>query len=291
MVFVPKGKNIRTRNGCICKNLYYADDGRKHVKECADDGDDGGAWCRTKDKCGYVGRGRGKGGKKMIRSYDYCSPQSLISNVFADAPTLHKGWSRYGENYFLYNLIGIAIFYVIFVFAVPYFLYKNKYSELLEVYLPNFDLLATAVSFAGGPTDKNIFQELYHAGSGNLVGFFSSLMINYMSLMGIIYIVAMYAKKSKSIATGLGVGLVMVLLTYLIPNEIISYVQGEVATLLRDFLHSKHYHPPIIYIIVVAVGLGVAALFIGAEKAILARHKTFIDPITKRIVKLAKGRF
>ena len=293
MVYIPKGKNIRTRMGCICKNKYYDSDKTVlNVNTCTTQ-QGANPWCRTKNKCGRAGSHRKADGTPYVLYWDYCSPESLTSNVFADSPIIVdkvKG-NVYGENYFLYNSIGIVLFYIIFVFAIPYFLYKNKYSELLEVYIPNFDLLATAISFAGGPTYKNIFQELYNTGSDNLMGFFSTLMIKYMALMGVVYIVAMHAKRSKSIATGLGVGAVMVFLTYLLPNEIISYIQGEVATLLRGFLDSKHDIGPTIYFVAVFIGLGIAGLFIGAEKAILARHKTFIDPITKQIVKLAKGRF
>ena len=277
MVYIPKGKDIRTRRGCVCKTKYVSSQGRKYKNQCTIEGDVE-PWCLVKSKCGI----RETAGSKKGTYWDYCLPKSPGGALDASI--------TYGSNYFLYNFVGIVIFYVIFVFAIPHFLYTRQYNELLEVYLPNFDLLATAVSFDGGPTYKNIFQELYNTESDNLMGFFSTLMINYMALMGVVYLVAMHAKKSRSIATGLGVGIVMVFLTYLLPNEFISYIQGYVATLLRGFLDIADFGPTI-YFLVVVVGLGIAGLFILAEKAILARHKTFIDPITKQIVKLAKGRF
>ena len=46
-------------------------------------------------------------------------------------------------------MIGIIIYISIFVIIIPIILYKYKFYEFLEVYMPNFDLLATAVSFRG----------------------------------------------------------------------------------------------------------------------------------------------
>ena len=276
MVYIPKGKDIWTRYGCKCKNKYKWK-GKWYNNTCTAVDNSDVPWCMTV-KCGVM---ESKGPNKGY--WDNCVPDDVS---FGDRKI------TYGKNYFLYNFIGIALFYIIFVFAIPFFLYTRKYNEILEVYLPNFDLLATAVSFGGGPTWRRAVTELYNPASKNLVGFISTLMINYMALMGVVYLVAMHTKRSRSIATGLGVGAVMVFLTYLLPNQIIAAIQLRVASWLRTILGTTKKRDGFdIYIPMLLVGLGVAALFIGAEKAILARHKTFIDPITKQIVKLAQGRF
>ena len=284
MVWIPKGKDIRTRYGCKCKNKYKsAASGKAYKDSCNLEGQNE-PWCMVQGKCGIREIvGWGSTGVHKGRYWDNCIDDY---RSFLDSKV------KYGKNYFLYNFIGIALFYIIFVFAIPYFLYKNKYNDILEVYLPNFDLLATAVSFNGGPYwTKRVFNELYNPASKNWMGFISTLMINYMALMGVVYLVAMHAKKSRSIATGLGVGLVMIFLTYLLPNQIIAAMQLHSARWVRKPLGFSGRDGPFMYIIISLIGLGVATLFILAEMAVLARHKTFIDPITKQIVQLAQGRF
>ena len=236
--------------------------------------------CIVQGKCGMreiVGPNKGK-------YWDYCVNES---RSFLDS----NSDIIYGKNYFRNNLIGIIFFYIIFVFAIPYFLYTSKYNKILEVYLPNFDLLATAISFGSGlesGTWRGWVEELYNPASKNLMGFISTLMINYMALMGVIYLVAMHTKRSKSIAKGLGVGIVMIFLTYLLPNQIIGAIQLRIAKWVRRLFHPYN---DFMYIVGALIGLGVAALFIGAEKVVLSWHEIIIDPFSKKIVDIAQKHF
>ena len=266
--YIPKGKDILTTNGCVCKNEYKSESGNVYKNACNLD-DATVPWCIVEGKCGKtIADGKLKG-----KWWDQCAAKGEEI-----API-------YGKNYFYQNMKGIIIFNVIFVITIPFLLYRYGFQELLEVYMPNFDLLATAVSFGGGPGNTRIFQELYNSKSENLLGQISSLFINYMSLLGLTYLVARRVNITKSLAKGWGIGFVMLLLTYLVPNEIIADTQDKFA---EYFFNLKTGQNKSIedYLSIVSVGLGIAGIFILIEKAILENHKTLIDPFVKKLLHL-----
>ena len=43
--------------------------------------------------------------------------------------------------------LGLIFFIVVFVICVPYIMYKRKMYELLTMYFPNLDLIATCLNF------------------------------------------------------------------------------------------------------------------------------------------------
>ena len=115
------------------------------------------------------------------------------------------------------------------------------------------------------------------------MGQISTLIINYLSLLGLTYLVARRVNITKSLAKGWGIGFVMILLTYLVPNDIISAVQHKFASgvLGIKFGEGKTLSE---YLSVVSVGLGIAGMFILVEIIILKNHKTLIDPFVKKIL-------
>jgi len=265
--YIKKGKDIPTTNGCVCKNEYKSESGNTYKEKCNLDDGKYTPWCIVEGKCGY----RVDKGDKENKWWDHCvSKGSKVTPI-------------YGKNYFTRNLLGIIIFIIIFVITIPLILYRYGFHELLEVYMPNFDLLATAVSFGGGPENTQIFQELFNAESENLMGRISTLFINYLSLLGLTYLVARRVNLTKSLAKGWGIGFVMLLLTYLIPNEIIVSVQRKSAEYIFNLIPGQDNTIPE-YLSVVGVGLGIAGIFILAEKFILDHHKTWLDPFVKKLV-------
>ena len=271
--YIPKGKDILTRHGCICKNKYVDSDDRTHIDTCTtDDGD--AVWCAVKGKCGMPNLT----GKLKGQWWDNCdlAPRSVFDSSI-----------KYGKKYFGYNMIGIIIYIIIFVITIPIILYRSGYHAFLEVYMPNFDLLATAISYGAGPGKYNIFQELYNSKSDNLLGYSSTLFINYLSLLGLTYLVARRVKLTKSLAKGWGIGFVMLLLTYLVPNEFISAAQHRFAKKLTDVfgIQPSRSRPPYIsYFSVVGLGLLIAGGFILVEKVLVSNHKLWLDPLVKHIL-------
>ena len=264
--YIPKGKDILTVNGCTCKSEYKSESGNEYKNACNLD-DATVPWCIVEGKCGkLVSEGNLKG-----KWWDQCAAKG------EDIPPI------YGKKYFSQNLKGIFIYIVIFVITIPILLYRYGFNELLEVYMPNFDLLATAVSFGGGPGNTRIFQELYNPNSQSLLGKISTLFINYLSLLGLTYLVARRVNLTKSLAKGWGIGFVMLLLTYLIPNAIIAETQHKFAEYFFN-LKTGQNKTLFAYLSVVGVGLGIAAMFIWAELIILANHKTLIDPFVRKVL-------
>jgi len=263
-IYIPKGKDILTKNGCTCKNEYKTNTGKTIKNGCTNEGSVI-PWCVVEGECGEQGASK-------TRWYDRCSATS-------EAPVK----VIYGKDYFYQNMKGIIFYIVVFVIAIPIILYRYGFTEVLEVYMPNFDLLATAVSFGGGPSNSRIFQELYNTNSENILGKASTLLINYLSLLGLTYLIARRVNITKSLAKGWGIGFVMLFLTYLVPNGIISSIQQKFA---KYFLGLKFDFTAttIQYLATVVVGLCVAAIFIGIELTILENHKTLIDPFVKRVL-------
>ena len=298
--YIPKNlsKEFRTRHGCECKEEYeYRKDisDKKYTakNECVL-GRYQSAWCRTKDSCGRpLGQKREREQRKNIKNnssdtWDYCvkdrGAKLLENNI------------TFGKGYLRQQFIGIIFFIIVFVITIPTLLYKLNLHTILEVYMPNFDLLATALSFQDGALGNPYFQELYGEDNENFLGWGSTLFINYLSLLGLTYLVARRVYITKSLRKGWAIGFVMLLLTYLIPNIFITFFQNKVSDLLQSiFLSEKNINKNlgnpekknwtfhISNIIILLVGLGIATLFILAEVTLLKQQKYWLDPFVKRI--------
>ena len=260
--------SIITKHGCKCKKEYMAH-GKKIKNKCTRLGETK-LWCVVDGKCGET--------KQLVNNkmdyWDYCS---------RDRESLFEPRWTYGKNYFWNQILGSIIFILIFVLLVPYILYKNKYYAFLSVYMPNFDLLASAITYNGGPYTWELFNELYNSKSENIYSYISTLLINFLSLIGVVYLVSHVVKKSRSIIKGCMVGIIMIFLTYLVPNDIIVSMQN----VLSDFLINKTNLSPstsgLLYLIITFFGLFIAGIFISIEEYILIKHDSLILKITKWI--------
>ena len=227
-------------------------------------------------------------GKIIPDTWDYCikdrGTELLENNI------------TFGKGYLRQQIIGIIIFIIVFVITIPTLLYKLNFQEILEVYMPNFDLLATAVSFQDGVLGNHYLQELYGKDSENFLGWGSTLFINYLSLLGLTYLVARKVYITKSLRKGWAIGFVMLLLTYLVPNIFITFFQNKASDFLQStFLSEKNINEnlgspekkkwtvKISNIIILLVGLGIATLFILTEVTLLKYQKYWLEPFVKRI--------
>ena len=89
--------------------------------------------------------------------------------------------------------LGLIFFIVVFVICVPYIMYKRKMYELLTMYFPNLDLIATCLNFQGGPFELNIFKYLY-SDDEPTIGYLSYNIIGLFSMMGVL---AVLFKKTE----------------------------------------------------------------------------------------------
>lgn len=298
--YIPKNlsKEFRTRHGCECKEEYEykkdASDKKYTAKnECVLGGYQS-AWCSTKDSCGMpTGQKRDRetrknSDKNNSDTWDYCVKDRGIE--------LLENNITFGKDYLRQQIMGIICFIIVFVITIPTLLYKLNFQEILEVYMPNFDLLATAVSFQDGTLGNPYLQELYGKDSENFLGWGSTLFINYLSLLGLTYLVARRVYITKSLRKGWAIGFVMLLLTYLVPNIFITFFQNKASDFIQNtFLSNKNINESlgnpeqknwtigISNLIILLVGLGIAALFILTEVTLLKYQKYWLEPFVKRI--------
>lgn len=179
-------------------------------------------------------------------------------------------------------IIGFSIFVLVFSIVIPYYLFKYKQYEFLNAYMPNVDMIATAISWRGGPnlfTDNdNIWLYLYNPDNTTFAGWLSEVLINYLALLGLTFIVAFNSYKYNSWVKGWSMAIVMCFLTYLVPGFIILKVQSIVSQYMGInvyYLEEDNVH----YLISSVIGLIVAALIILLESFILKNYSYIFENI------------
>ena len=163
-------------------------------------------------------------------------------------------------------IIGFLIFFFIFVISIPLLLIKNKYFWILTAYMPNLDIIATILGYHGGPMNSFIWRHLYNPADSTASGYISSNIINYFSLLGVTYLIAFYTYKNKNIYKGWSRAIIMLLLTYFLPNNVIVYLMNKIGIYLNRFLNSDTL---LHYISLVASGLFMFYLLILSEASIV----------------------
>ena len=289
-MIMPKNlsANFITRVGCKCKSEYKYHNKTTGKWEIAKNkcviGKLSEPWCETQEKCGNNDNEKG-----IDASWDYCLRDKKIE--------LFEGDDIYGKNYFKKNLTRIFLFIIVFVFIIPGLLFKFHFYEILEVYMPNFDLIATAMGFQDGILGTPYLQELYRQDSQNILGWGSALIVNYFSLLGLTYLVARRVKMTNSLLKGWAIGFVMLILTYLVPNIFITHIQNTVSDYIQQNFISKHDINKIMSdpskvtlwpfgisnLIVILSGFIVIGLFISTEVFFLKENNKWLGPFVKNL--------
>lgn len=166
--------------------------------------------------------------------------------------------------------IGFAVYFAAFVVAVPLILKRNGYYTLLEAYMPNVDMVATVLSFIGGP--GMIWQDLYLPNTTTLPQFISQTLINFFALCGLTYLVARETKLSKSVIKGWSISFVMIIVTYLVPSQIISTVLKRLYANLPSKAAS------------VVAGAAMISVFVLLEKGLLIALRANIERLAKWLI-------
>ena len=178
------------------------------------------------------------------------------------------------------SLLGFFIFVSIFLVTIPYILFKYSYYSILEAYLPNIDLIANILTWHGGP--YGLWAHLYPPSPLTIYGFTSQTLINYMALLGLTYIVARETERTDSVKKGWSLAFVMLLLTYLLPGQFVSWMMDTTYGLIK-----KSTNISTIYINSIVVGLGsflTIAIILG-EVFILHTYRKNLEHIAKNILK------
>ena len=176
-------------------------------------------WCRVAKNCGYrSGRGEDDNGNT---AWDFCKWKGLVKynkNREAVLPFIEKKK----------NLLGLFIYLIIFAVLLPLFFKYMQWNQLTEVWIPNLDLIGTVLSFKNGFFGSRIFSFLYDTTISTDSEHWSKLIINYISILGIVYVAGTHIEKTGKLADGLAFALVMIICTYLVPNDFINETMNHV---------------------------------------------------------------
>lgn len=175
------------------------------------------------------------------------------------------------------QLVGLFVFIIIFVFTIPYILFKYNYFGILEGYIPNIDMIATVVGFQREPflNYKSFFKFLYNPDVTTPYGYFSQTIINYLALLGLTFFISYYTFKNKSLIKGWSHAFIMLPMTYLLPGNFISYYMSK----MNDYLNSQ-MNINNVYVkdgIVYSVGIATILFFIFTEKFMIKHFSDFIS--------------
>lgn len=178
------------------------------------------------------------------------------------------------DNRFYKGLIGFLLYVSLFVVLLPLLLLKGQYYTLLEAYLPNVDMVATVLSFIGGP--YLIWRDLYVPTPYTQAQFYYQTFCNFLALCGLTFLVSRETYMSKSISKGWSIAFVMVLTTYLLPSQFIS-----------KYLESAYQKVPSKYASVI-FGILIISLIVGLERLLLIFSRRDLSGLADSIISLGR---
>lgn len=135
---------------------------------------------------------------------------------------------------------GFLIYTVIFVIIVPYLLSINGFFWILKYYIPNVDMIASVLSYDIGILKHNLFTNIYDITPTTKASQISKIFINYFALLGLTYIVSKETYIHNSISIGWSIAFVMLLVSYLLPNNFINYNMDLTYNYLYDKTKNKN---------------------------------------------------
>ena len=188
------------------------------------------------------------------------------------------------------DIIGFISFFIIFIIIVPIILYKNKLFTVLEVYLPNVDLIANLLTWINGPYD--IWSKLYTSANSSsqknddstFLNFTSQVLINYIALLGLTFIVARESVHQKNVFEGWSFAFIMIIITYLLPVPIVNLVMKKANETFKNMNFNIHNSR----LMSGGVGLFITLCFLFLETIIIKKYRKNVVHIGKYIYKTPK---
>ena len=177
------------------------------------------------------------------------------------------------------NIFGSIIFFIVVICLIPFILFKLKLFDILEVYFPNVDLIATSLSFNNGPFNSDMFKYLYLDGTP-FIGYINQTIISYIAVMSIIFIVIRDSVFHKNIISGLSKASIICFTTYLLPNRWIIMGMTYIDYVIKHFMSGSY-----LWFIVVLFGLLLSYLCIYVEAKLLKYFSPIIAKYMKKIFK------
>ena len=124
--------------------------------------------------------------------------------------------------------LDTIIFYLIFVIAIPAYLFSTSDYESLKYYLPALIMMAVILTTAGAP---DMFVNLYPTDCDkdlSFAGFLSTNIINGLAIVGILAQSLVIAVATSSITLGLVSGLITFAIAFPLAQTILPFFMKEV---------------------------------------------------------------
>ena len=175
------------------------------------------------------------------------------------------------------EIMGLIIFIIVFGITIPYFLYKHNKIEILEGYMPNLDLIANILGYSKGPFG-DIFEDLYNLNKVQI----SIIAINYFALLGVTFLIALKTLRSKSLIDGWSSAFIMLLATYLVPGNPLSYLLYVFGKNISNIDDSLKVGTFLNWLVTAIFGSIIAVMVIMFESLLISNFGNFIRTILKK---------
>ena len=190
-------------------------------------------------------------------------------------------------------VIGFIIYFIIIILFIPNIILYFKNYDLLAMYLPNVDLIATLFSYKSFVLSDNYFEELYVSNPKTTFGIISTEFINYIALLGLTFLVAQHTFDTNSISHGWSIAFVMILFTYLLPGfiipKIMDFTYDNINKILPNKYINKYNETNIKYITSIFIGIILTILIILFESNFLKSYSKYLVEISQEIIYLGNN--
>ena len=121
---------------------------------------------------------------------------------------------------------GTLAFFLVMIIVIPVGLVQLDRMDLLQFYLPFVVMLASTLTTSGAPDN---FTDLYPLFPTTVMGFLSANLINFVALMGILWLGISLALEKDNLEVGVTVTLIMILITFPVATQAIPFFirQGD----------------------------------------------------------------
>ena len=135
--------------------------------------------------------------------------------------TLEEEFGKETNVNIMRDIVGFITYLLIALVIIPEILLRVDLKYLLPIYLPNVDMVATILSWWGGP--YNVWCRLYMDDAEDWHSYLSETTINWLALIGMLYVV-LDISKAEGMYVAWAYGIVMSLCSYLLPSRIIENI-------------------------------------------------------------------
>jgi len=138
--------------------------------------------------------------------------------------------------------LGTILFLIVFVVAIPVYLYTQNSVDTFKFYLPFLVMLAVTLTEAGKP---HSFNNLYPLPAKNLPGFLSTSMINGLAVVGLLMQCVGAALYYNSLELGVLLGVVTFAITFPFAQQVLPFFIREGDKVLKEntnFIFPGNWH-------------------------------------------------